>query len=307
MLDFEKLTCTKDVLEQLGSKEKFWFYKSNIPNERFLFKYSRENTGEHWSEKISEEIAEILGIPHAKYTLANFNGRNGVYCENLVKDDERLVMGNEVLHANDPSDYPAPNPNAEKKFVKTREHTFSRIIGCLEKQKINCPENSPVDKASSLFCGYLLLDAVISNQDRHHENWALILKVNTREKFLSPSYDHAASLGFNLSDDEKLERLTTRDKNRSIKFFASKARSAIYNLRDDKNPLGTSEAFIKSSQRQKYCLEYWLKKLDLINEDEIDRILGKFHQEILSEITKEFTKRLILENKIRILEQAKYG
>lgn len=307
MLDFEKLTCTKDVLEQLGSKEKFWFYKNDLPDERFLFKFSRKNTGEHWSEKIAEEIAEILGIPHAKYTLAKFNDRAGVYCENLVKDGERLVMGNEVLHANDLSGYPPPEPNAERKFVKTREHTFSRIIGCLDSQKISCPENSPVENPSSLFCGYLLLDALISNQDRHHENWALILKINTREKILCPSYDHAASLGFNLSDDEKSERLTTRDINRSIKVFASKARSAISNLRDDKHPLGTSEAFIKASQRQRECLPYWIERIDEINDIKIDRILNKFSQKILSEITKEFTKKLIIENKNRILEQAKNG
>ena len=170
MFDFEKLTCTKDVLEQLGSKEKFWFYKNDLPDERFLFKFSRINTGEHWSEKIAEKIAELLEIPHAKYHLAQFNERNGIYCESLVNSHERLVMGNEVLHAHDANGYPKPQPFSEKKFVKTREHTFSRIIGCLNFQKINCPPNSPVKKASSLFCGYLLLDALISNQDRHHEN-----------------------------------------------------------------------------------------------------------------------------------------
>lgn len=151
MFDFEKLTCTRDVLEQLGSKEKFWFYKIGLSEERFLFKFSREKTGEHWSEKIAEEIAEILKIPHAKYTLAKFNERNGVYCESLVENDARLVMGNEILHAIDSSVYPAPEPYAEKKFVKTREHTFSRIIGCLETQNILCPPNSPVEKLHLYF------------------------------------------------------------------------------------------------------------------------------------------------------------
>lgn len=304
MFDFEKLTCTKDVLEQLGSKEKFWFYKSDRPDERFLFKFSRVNTGEHWSEKIAEEIAEILDIPHAKYHLANFHDRHGIYCESLVRSDERLVMGNEVLHANDTAGYPAPQSDAEKKFVKTREHTFSRIIGCIKAQKIICPANSPVEKATSLFCGYLLLDALVSNQDRHHENWAFILDINTREKILCPSYDHAASLGFNLSDGEKLERINTRDKNRSVKIFASKARSAIFNLRDDKNPLGTSEAFLKASAREGECLQFWLDKLRMVDNEKIDTILRKFPNEILSDISKDFTKRLILENKNRILEQA---
>lgn len=304
MFDFERLTCTKDVLEQLGSKEKFWFYKSEKPDERFLFKFSRKNTGEHWSEKIAEEIAEILEIPHAKYHLADFHGRYGIYCESLVGADERLVMGNEVLHASDNAGYPAPQLDAEKKYVTTRQHTFSRIIGCIKAQNIICPANSPIKNAASLFCGYLLLDALISNQDRHHENWAFILNVKTTQKILCPSYDHAASLGFNISDEAKFERLTTRDKNRSIKVFASKARSAIFNLREDSHPLGTSEVFIKASAREGECLQFWLDKLKMVNDEKIDTILRKFPKNILSDTSKEFAKRLILENKNRILEQA---
>ena len=48
-----------------------------------------------------------------------------------------------------------------------------------------------------LFAGYLVLDAVIGNTDRHHENWGLLLRrTETGWKGqVAPSFDHASSLG----------------------------------------------------------------------------------------------------------------
>lgn len=297
----EILTCNKDQLEQLGSKEKFWFYKDNDFSEKYLFKFSRENTGEHWSEKICEQISSILEIPHATYTMSSFNQRIGIYCPSLVTNHERLVMGNEVLHAEDKTAYPEPDPHQEKKFVRTREHTFARILGCLDKQNISCPPNSPTPTASSLFCGYLLLDAIVGNQDRHHENWALILDTRTGARTLCPTYDHAASLAFNISDDKKNLILTTKDKGQDLAKFCSRARSAIYGSKTDPHPLGTVDLFTRAAIHQKNCKSFWLDRLEKITEDKISEILSKFDENTISHISKEFTLKYILQNKQRIL------
>ena len=53
--------------EQMGSKEKYWL---DYDHERWLFKIPRQNTGEHWSEKVAYEIATLLGIPAALVELA---------------------------------------------------------------------------------------------------------------------------------------------------------------------------------------------------------------------------------------------
>ena len=63
------------------------------------------------------------------------------------------------------------------------------------------------DAAFGVFCGYLLLDALIANTDRHEENWAVIRGKNAVVS-LCASYDHATSLGFNLSD-ERRDQLAT--------------------------------------------------------------------------------------------------
>jgi hypothetical protein len=50
-----------------------------------------------------------------------------------------------------------------------------------------------------LFPGYLMLDALIGNTDRHHENWGARVLAGLgngrRMAVLAPTYDHASSEG----------------------------------------------------------------------------------------------------------------
>jgi hypothetical protein len=55
-----------------------------------------------------------------------------------------------------------------------------------------------------VFAGYLVLDALIANRDRHEQNWAVLTpQLTTTPEMLAPTYDHASSLGFNLTDDKR--------------------------------------------------------------------------------------------------------
>ena len=53
-----------DVIEQLGSKPKFWF-RLEGDEQPWLFKFTRENTGEDWSEKIASEVATLQTPKHS--------------------------------------------------------------------------------------------------------------------------------------------------------------------------------------------------------------------------------------------------
>ncbi len=291
------------TLEQLGSKEKFWFIQNN---ERWLFKYSRENSGEHWSEKVAESLCIELRIPHAKYEIAESNERKGVVSKSVVPDGFRLVMGNEVLHATY-SEYPKPNHN-EEKFVRVKEHTISRVLGCLDKSKV-LPPISDYDlgtlDAGDVFCGYLMLDALISNQDRHHENWAIIIDHASDKGYLSPTYDHAASLGHKLTDGERQERMLSKDKNRGISFFVSKARSELFKLRHDSKALLTVDAFNLAIERRPKARTHWLSKLAELSEERLKVIFSEFPPEILTDISKEFALGMIMENKKRLLDDSR--
>ena len=50
-----------EELESLGSKDKFWFGGGQR-----LFKAVRNQSGEDWAERVTADIAGLLGLPHAQ-------------------------------------------------------------------------------------------------------------------------------------------------------------------------------------------------------------------------------------------------
>ena len=55
---------------------------------------------------------------------------------------------------------------------------------------------------STLIADYMVLDALIGNTDRHHENWGILrTRVDGQwEDKVAPSFDHASLLGRELQD-----------------------------------------------------------------------------------------------------------
>lgn len=294
--------------EQLGTKEKFWFGNSPERN-KFLFKYSRNNTGEHWSEKCAEQICHLLGIPHVKYDLARYNGRLGVVTPNIITSrNQYLVMGNELLYRDAPVEYPEPVEFFDNK-TKVTDHTVQRVITFLDKASANI--QIPLSDyelgeltASDVFCGYLMLDALISNQDRHHENWAVIVELEHDQKTyrLCPTYDHAASLGREMRDSQREERLLTRDRNRTIEQFVTKATSQLYRTKTDKKPMKTLDAFLFATERKAKTRAYWLNKLDSVSNQNLKLIFDRIPDDLISDIGRKFSHQMVLENKKRLLE-----
>jgi hypothetical protein len=178
--------------EQLGSKPKFWFRHEG---RRWLFKEVRPNTGEHWAEKVAAELAALLKVPAAHVELAQYLDRRGCAVESFIVDRRRefLVHGNELL-AGAVTDY-----DMQKRFRQS-DHTLANIIRAVETIFAPGPERI---QAAERLCGYLTLDALIGNTDRHHENWGLFMAVATTadgvlgvaKAEVAPSFDHASSLG----------------------------------------------------------------------------------------------------------------
>lgn len=301
--EIKRLNVNPEDFEQLGTKEKFWFnFKGG--NVTWLFKYSRENTGEHWSEKVAEELCKELGIPHVNYEMAEMNERYGVVSPNVIPERCRMIMGNEVLHKDSPSTYPEPVKDTQQ-FVRIKEHTVQRVLGCFDLSGISPPKGWDSIKglnAGDVFCGYLMLDALISNQDRHHENWAIVINTETQEKYLCETYDHAASLGRELLDKEREDRLTSKDKNRQVGKFVQKARSELFKLKTDKKPQLTSDAFFLSVERRENAKIFWLERLLALTDERIDAIFNKIPTEVISDVAREFSLKMVLENKKRLLE-----
>lgn len=286
-----------DTPEQLGTKEKFWFTREE-DGKRYLFKEGRPGTGENWAEKVCCEIARRLTIPHAEYNLALWRNLRGVVTPTFVPKDGRLILGNELLAHLD-TDY-----DKEKRFG-VKQHTVSVVMAVMRSPGVEAPYgyNKPEElrNPASIFVGYLMLDALVGNQDRHHENWGLILD-KKRKVTVAPTFDHASSLGRNEQDATRIERLYTKDKGRSVEEYVLKARSAFYAKASSAKPLSTFDAFQEASRHDQRAAAYWLGKLRDTGIEEVERIFGYVPETEISNPAKEFALRMLDLNRNRLLK-----
>jgi hypothetical protein len=287
-------------VEPLGSKPKFWFSDGD---RRLLFKAEDRGTGEDWAEVVSCHLCGLIGLPHVEYELAaEYDGekyiRPGVVCENMARTPLVLVLGNQLLLADDPK-----YPLAQR--FKVRQHSVdavSAIMSILAPPAGQWMAAVPdgVKTALDVFAGYVMLDAWIANQDRHHENWGSIW--DGADLRLVPTFDHGAALARNLLDEEREERRTTKDRNRTIAAFVAKGRSAFYGSPEDKRALDLCEAFRLFTLQAPTARRAWLDRLRVVNRDEIWRILERVPLSRMSDICKRFTLELLLTNQRRLLE-----
>jgi hypothetical protein len=290
-----------DDVETLGTKPKFWWF--NHQRTRLLFKAEDRGTGEDWAEKIACHLCDLLGLPHVHYDLAceyeqGEPRRPGVICENLTPAPLSLLLGNQLLFERDDS-YPLD----EQAKYKVRLHTVDAIISVLN--ELDPPRGwiaaDDILSALDIFVGYVMLDCWIANQDRHHGNWGAVRNEDGRLS-LSPTFDHGAALARLLTDEERQERLTSRDRYRSISVYVTKARSACYADAKSDKTLGTLECFRAFSSHATAASKAWTRRLEAIQHQDVWEIIQRVPSNRISKIGRQFTMDLLNENKKRILQ-----
>lgn len=285
-----------EEFEQLGTKAKHWVIDAN--DEKFLFKKGRANTGENWAEVVACEIASRLSLPHAEYHLAVERGEAGVLTNTFVPPDGRLIHGNELIPRI------STKPEERRKRSSMRKHSLPAVQAITERLPNMPMDWDPIPGitcANEVFCGYLLLDALIANQDRHYENWGYVLAQDT-SIYLAPTFDHASSLGRNETEENMKDRLETKDKGRSIERYVEKARSAMYASQAAKQPLLTLDAFLSWGENTPAAALAWLRALSSIHDDEFRDIMETVPSELITDTAIEFTTKMLTLNKQRLLE-----
>lgn len=279
-------------IEQLGTKQKFWYYNGD---DKLLYKIGYKYSGEHWAEKVASELCKLMGIPHAHYELAEYNNTIGVISETFVPTGCRLVLGNELLSIFNQYD--------KLKRYKQKDYTMVSVLAVMKLNGLKAPlgfyKTNQINTPLGVFIGYLLLDALIANQDRHHENWGLILNPKSG-LFLAPSYDHASSMARNVTDNEKEERLNTKDKRRHISNFLLKAKSPFYSTVTSKQ-LSTFDAFATASKKDTMATVSWLKRLKRISSQSFSDLFMMIPDALITETTRIFAIKLLELNRLRLL------
>ncbi len=278
--------------EYLGTKFKFWFYEAD--ERRVLFKKGRLN--EDWSEKVATEAAHLLGMPAAEVYLAEHEGACGISSPSFLRPGEQLFHGNELLQQ------VRPGYQSARRY-HVAEHTVSAVFLALEAAgAAPHPDQSPPFEgfgAPDQFVGYLMLDALVSNTDRHHENWGVVQRGTQR--FLAPTYDHASSLGRNEPERRLRERLFGKDPRVTVRAYVEKGKSAFYPDPEAQRPLNPLLAFMQAAQLRPQGARYWLDRLRACGPEAFEAICQRVPAERISQLHQQFAATMMQCNRQRIL------
>ncbi|MCL1475141.1 hypothetical protein [Argonema antarcticum] len=301
---FPVITVPLDAPEEyelISTKGGFWFRDQNLG--LCLCKEAKLNTGEDWAEKIASELCALLRLPHAEYELATYNDKRSIISRSFVPEGGTLILGNEVL-APIVGDYPK-NPK------DLSRHTIDIVFSAIKESSIQLPrEWTPpegIRTAVDVFVGYLLLDAWVGNSDRHHQNWALIKYKEPSAKeqttYLAPTYDHASCLGRELRDEDRYQRLTTKDAGYSIKVYVKqKCLSYFYARVGDKKRLKTFEVFCEVAGRYPHAASVWLDYLAKVSLSDTLDLFSCIPSDRISETAIKFAQKVLELNQCRLLD-----
>lgn len=254
----------------MGSKKKFWYrysaegqVASKVEESMWLFKFPQPGTGQHWAEKIAAQVASTLRIPHARVELADYEGNRGSVTESFARGGRSLYHGNQVLER------VVQGYEAGKRFRQSN-HTLNNIWQAVDKTFV---AEEAARSARRRMAEYMVLDAVIGNTDRHHENWGILRKrAGDRWRGLvAPSFDHASSLGRELSD-ERREKLLTENR---VGAYAERGRGAIYWSEGDRRGLSPLELVRQGTTRYPALFRPALSKLARLNDDLVADLVNR--------------------------------
>lgn len=250
--------------ETLGSDAGVWLEDPH--GRRWLHKSVRVQPnhldGEDWAEVATTAVAASLGIPAAKTRLSTRDGVNGsisLQINNPGTHDfvEGALFLLDILNV-DVSDRPACKG---PKQVRAG-HSLDNIKQAL--QNVDPPERfgGPTHFTGfDVFAGYICLDMLVANRDRHEQNWAVLEpRLIGRNLQLAPSYDHGGAFGYNLQPAKRLELLHDAAK---LRRWAGKG--TAHRLHHTRPPGPTSlldAALCALSMASPDAKTYWSDRID---------------------------------------------
>lgn len=182
-----------------GTREKFTLIEPGTAN-HYIFKYPKEHR-EHqiWSELLASFIAGDLLNWEVQHTgIAVLDGRPG----NLLRyiySPKKSGIGQEIFLE---GYWLCKEIDQEFDRIKGTRHTLPLLMCVCDKlaSELGIEKDCFLDFWARAFA----LDCLISNTDRHAENWAVILDRDAAR--MAPLYDNGSSLGCNI-DQVGLDRV----------------------------------------------------------------------------------------------------
>ena len=313
-----------EARENRGTRTKFWVQIEG-GTDRWLFKIPRGNTGEHWAEKVAAEIGCLVGIECAQVELARYiddggleYGRHaadeeeteqrelpnllGTICKSFVPDADSEDKEYYLFHGWQVLQWVVENYDTNLRFGQ-RDHNIKNITTALKNFMVVGTLNPAPnwDYVLEELASYAVLDGLIGNTDRHHENWmiAVVGYCDDVRLEVMPSFDHASSLGRELTDDRR-ENILESDGvlhylKRGAIYVDSKHRRALSPLRLARLLCRWQPGFTRRT----------LDRIADVSDDEIRKTIQRVPSEFMSEITKEFACQVVMTGKQELLRSVR--
>lgn len=294
-MDFSKYPIYQagniEYKEESGVQNKAWLDRTELGSVLFKassFDYNPEIQMD-WVEKVAYELAKLMEIPATRYELADasidedFNPVRGSICCSFTLENARPKSGEELL-----SDL---YPDYAEKYPAS--YNVEAVLDTLEREKVAPPSGFDlppgIDSGAKTFVGYLMLDTVISNCDRHDQNFEIqVLPDGSQE--LAPTFDQGQSLGATLSNHQR-QTFSTDD-------YLEYLGGSFY---DGTNSILTPKAFEIAASRYPEAAAIWQERLAQIQPAQIDEIFERIPDDRITPVAAKFAKQLIIDGRERVL------
>ncbi len=236
------------------------------------------------AEVFTSRLAAAIDLPAADCRFAVLDGVAGLISRNVTPRGFALNSG--ATYLPEVEGYKRKtmgSASATGRMRRDHGYTLDAVEEVL--QAVGPPPGSPNFSAFEVFSGFLVLDALVANGDRHPGNWAILERQADGVRFLAPTYDHGSALGAGLTEANR------RDK--SPEEFARRGRANPFEPRKQFLVGLALEAVRRSGAR------HWLQRIAALDGATIRATLdappGK-----LSVVAATFVERVVLENQRRL-------
>ena len=288
----------EDEPERLGSKRKFWFRRED--GVRCLFKFPGHDFGEHWAEKVAAEVAGLIGVQCAEVQLARFGDVLGTQSSAFAEPEWLRVHGNEVMVEG------IPGYDGSRGYGRG-DHSIRNIASAVSRWA----ERHDLDPQSILgeLASYAILDGLIGNTDRHHENWMFFYHPELRSYQLAPSYDHGSSLGRELQDVSRRVSRSRSDilaSDRVLNYLLGGGSPRGVYIRSDcpkaPSPLVAARLLCRWHPD---VARPWLERLEAATERAFRNVIDRVPDEFISPVARDFAHRTLTVSREELLRSAR--
>ena len=315
-----------DARENRGARTKFWV-RIEGGTDRWLLKIPRPNTGEHWAEKITPEIGRLIGIECAQVELAQCvdeavfehglqEARDeahvqraapvllGTICKSFVPDTIATDTECYYFHGWQILQWVVESYDTRLRFGQ-RDHNIKNIMAALA-HIMGINTLNPMPRWDDIFehmASYVLLDGLVGNTDRHHENWMIACVHHYGDMWIEimPSYDHASSLGRELTD-EKRQHLLNSD---GVHRYLNAGRGAVHVDHRRKRALSPLRLARLLCRWRPEFTRRALDRIGSVPEDEIRTTIQRVPAEFMSDVAKEFAFQVVMTGQRELLRSVR--